>query len=112
MPIADDGPESKSARTHTRILDAAASILSRKGHASTQLSEVAELAELQAPAIYYYFPDQLDLRTARMPTLTALIWASKWWTSEAGPLDTVVRTAQIMVRGGLRGETATQPLDV
>ncbi len=46
---------SKSARTRERILDAAAHVLSRKGYAGTRLAEVAEVAEIQAPAIYYYF---------------------------------------------------------
>jgi AcrR family transcriptional regulator len=47
--------DSKSARTRSRILDAAAHVLSSKGFAGTRLSDVAEHAELQAPAIYYYF---------------------------------------------------------
>jgi AcrR family transcriptional regulator len=55
------GPDSKSVRTRQRILDAAAHVLSRKGYAGTRLSEVAERAELQAPAIYYYFPSRDDL---------------------------------------------------
>src|SRR6266545_1887610 len=54
-------PESKSARTRTRILDAAAHVLSVKGYAGMRLSDVAEYAELQAPAIYYYFPSREDL---------------------------------------------------
>jgi AcrR family transcriptional regulator len=32
-----------------------------KGYAGTRLSDVAEYAELQAPAIYYYFPSRDDL---------------------------------------------------
>jgi TetR/AcrR family transcriptional regulator, cholesterol catabolism regulator len=56
----DDGV-SKSARTRSRILDAAAHVLSVKGYAGTRLSDVAEYAELQAPAIYYYFPSRDDL---------------------------------------------------
>jgi AcrR family transcriptional regulator len=52
---------SKSARTRRRILDAAAHVLSVKGYAGTRLSDVAEYAELQAPAIYYYFPSRDDL---------------------------------------------------
>lgn len=52
---------SKSARTRRRILDAAAHVLSQKGYAGTRLSDVAEYAELQAPAIYYYFPSREDL---------------------------------------------------
>src|ERR1700756_1226895 len=53
--------EPKSARTRARILDAAAHVLSIKGYAGTRLSDVAEYAELQAPAIYYYFPSREDL---------------------------------------------------
>jgi TetR/AcrR family transcriptional regulator, cholesterol catabolism regulator len=52
---------SKSTRTRCRILNAAAHILSVKGYAGTRLSDVAEYAELQAPAIYYYFASRDDL---------------------------------------------------
>src|ERR1700686_1953648 len=52
---------SKSARTRCRILNAAAHILSVKGYAGTRLSDVAEYAEIQAPAIYYYFASRDDL---------------------------------------------------
>src|ERR1700741_4321705 len=52
---------SKSARTRSRILDAAAHVLSVKGYAGTRLSDVADYAELQAPAIYYYFASREDL---------------------------------------------------
>jgi TetR/AcrR family transcriptional regulator, cholesterol catabolism regulator len=51
----------KSARTRSRILNAAAHVLSVKGYAGTRLSDVAEYAELRAPAIYYYFPSREDL---------------------------------------------------
>jgi TetR/AcrR family transcriptional regulator, cholesterol catabolism regulator len=53
--------DSKSARTRVRILDAAAQVLSSKGFAGTRLSDVAEVAELQAPAIYYYFGSREEL---------------------------------------------------
>ena len=56
-----DEAGSKSARTRERILDAAAHVLSRKGYAGTRLSDVADQAEIQAPAIYYYFPSRDDL---------------------------------------------------
>lgn len=56
-----DHSESKYARTRARILDAAAHVLSTKGYAGTRLSDVAEYAEIQAPAIYYYFPSRDDL---------------------------------------------------
>lgn len=50
-----DGSDSKSQRTRARILDAAAHVLSVRGFAGTRLTDVAEYAQLQAPAIYYYF---------------------------------------------------------
>jgi TetR/AcrR family transcriptional regulator, cholesterol catabolism regulator len=53
--------DSKSARTRARILDAAAKVLSSKGFAGTRLSDVAEFADVQAPAIYYYFVSREDL---------------------------------------------------
>ena len=56
-----DDALSKSARTRSRILNAAAHVLSVKGYAGTRLSDVAEYAELQAPAIYYYFASRDDL---------------------------------------------------
>jgi TetR/AcrR family transcriptional regulator, cholesterol catabolism regulator len=58
---ASDDAVSKSARTRSRILNAAAHILSVKGYAGTRLSDVAEYAEIQAPAIYYYFASRDDL---------------------------------------------------
>lgn len=56
-----ENSDSKSARTRARILDAAAHVLSIKGYAGTRLSDVAAYAEIQAPAIYYYFPSRDDL---------------------------------------------------
>lgn len=53
--------DKKSARTRMRILDAAAEVLSAKGYAGMRLSDVAKVADLQAPAIYYYFPSRDDL---------------------------------------------------
>jgi TetR/AcrR family transcriptional regulator, cholesterol catabolism regulator len=57
-------PESsspKSSRTRERLLDAAAQVLARKGFAGTRLSDIAEQAAVQAPAIYYYYPSREDL---------------------------------------------------
>lgn len=51
----------KSARTRARVLDAAAKVLSVKGYAGMRLGDVAEVAEIQAPAIYYYFSSREDL---------------------------------------------------
>lgn len=60
-PDETDGDGTKSARTRQRILDAAAHVLSRQGYAGTRLTDVAEAAGIQAPAIYYYFPSREDL---------------------------------------------------
>jgi len=53
--------DSKSALTRRRILDAAAHVLSVKGYGGLRLTDVAAEAEIQAPAIYYYFPGREDL---------------------------------------------------
>ncbi|MCU1669236.1 MAG: regulatory protein TetR [Blastococcus sp.] len=53
--------ETKAARTRERLLDAAAQVLSRKGFAGTRLSEIAEVAGVQAPAIYYYYASREEL---------------------------------------------------
>lgn len=53
--------DTKSARTRERILESAASVLSQKGFAGTRLTDVADHAQLQAPAIYYYFKSREEL---------------------------------------------------
>jgi TetR/AcrR family transcriptional regulator, cholesterol catabolism regulator len=50
-----DSEPAKSSATRERILAAAAKILSRKGYSETRLTDIAEIAELRAPAVYYYF---------------------------------------------------------
>lgn len=57
----DAADPTKSQRTRARILDATARVLSEKGYAGTRLTDVAEHAELQAPAIYYYFSSRDEL---------------------------------------------------
>lgn len=61
IPASAEGAESKSAQTRRRILDAAAHVLSANGYAGLRLTDVAAHAELQAPAIYYYYPSRDDL---------------------------------------------------
>lgn len=69
MPKQDSAPpndpvrteQSKSARTRERILDAAARVLNQNGYAGTRLSDIAELAHVQAPALYYYFASREEL---------------------------------------------------
>jgi AcrR family transcriptional regulator len=51
----------KSSATRDRILAAAAKILSRKGYSETRLTDIADVAELRAPAVYYYFDSREDL---------------------------------------------------
>jgi TetR/AcrR family transcriptional regulator, cholesterol catabolism regulator len=53
--------ESKSVLTRSRILDAAARVLSEHGYAGLRLTDVAAAAELQAPAIYYYYSSRDEL---------------------------------------------------
>ncbi|MFE3000243.1 TetR/AcrR family transcriptional regulator [Nocardia sp. NPDC059246] len=192
--------ESKAAKTRRRILDAAAHVLSVKGYSGTRLSDVAEYAEIQAPAIYYYFPSRedlieevmwsgiaemvkhlqsvldevpsdvspldrimiaidahlrheldlsdyatasirntgqipehvrarqlaeeanygaiwrklikdaaaegqvrgdLDLHVTQMLIMGSLNWAAEWWTPRRGSLETVIRTAQSLIRNGI-----------
>jgi AcrR family transcriptional regulator len=57
----DDIPESKSALTRARISDAAARVLSATGYAGLRLTDVAAEAEIQAPAIYYYYASRDEL---------------------------------------------------
>lgn len=53
--------ERKSDRTRRRLLDAAAYVLNRKGYAGARLTEIAQLADLQVPAVYYYFGSREEL---------------------------------------------------
>ena len=52
--------------TRERILAAAATALSTRGYPSTHLTDIARLAGLQPPAVYYYFSSREDLITAVM----------------------------------------------
>lgn len=70
-PITPAEPDTKSARTKTRILDAAAKVLSTKGYSGMRLADVADVADLQAPAIYYYFSSREELIEEVMWTGTA-----------------------------------------
>jgi TetR/AcrR family transcriptional regulator, cholesterol catabolism regulator len=56
-----DVAPSKSELTRGRILNAAAFVLNRNGYAGTRLSDIAAVAQLQAPAIYYHFPSRDEL---------------------------------------------------
>ncbi|MFJ6263327.1 TetR/AcrR family transcriptional regulator [Rhodococcus erythropolis] len=67
VAMSTDGPGTpssavlKSARTRTRIMDATAKVLSHKGYAETRLTDIAIEADIQAPAIYYYYSSRQKL---------------------------------------------------
>ncbi len=54
-------PAPRPAPTRERILDAAAVVLNRNGYAGTRLLDIATIAGLQAPAIYYHFASRDEL---------------------------------------------------
>ena len=104
---------SKSARTRERILDAAAHVLSRKGYAGTRLSDVADQAEIQAPAIYYYFPSRDDLieevmwtGIARMREHMSRVLAAM--PSGTDPLARIDAAVEALVAFGAAGEDAAR----
>lgn len=51
----------KAVRTKARILEAAAIVLKDRGYASCRLSDIAAVADIQAPALYYYFKSREEL---------------------------------------------------
>ncbi|MFL6024130.1 MAG: TetR/AcrR family transcriptional regulator [Marmoricola sp.] len=52
--------------TRDRLLHAAAVVLSRRGYTEARLGEIAAVADLKAPAIYYHFTGRDDLITAAL----------------------------------------------
>ncbi|MDT5387709.1 MAG: hypothetical protein QOE04_1350 [Mycobacterium sp.] len=93
LSVGEGEPDSKSALTRRRILDAAAHVLSVKGYSGLRLTDVANEAELQAPAIYYYFPGREDL-------VEEVMWAGIAEMREhlLGVLDTMPAKASAMDR--------------
>lgn len=96
-------PDTKSARTKTRILDAAAKVLSTKGYSGMRLADVAEVAELQAPAIYYYFSSREDLIEEVMWAGTAhmrehLVEVLAGVPAGSGPLDRLLIAVEAHLR--------------
>jgi len=53
--------QNRSNATRDRILAAAAIVLTRKGYAGARLVDIAEVADLRAPAVYYYFESRDEL---------------------------------------------------
>jgi AcrR family transcriptional regulator len=102
-----DESESKSARTRERILDAAAVVLNRNGYAGTRLSDIAGLAGLATPAIYYYFPSrdeviqevvQVGLRRTMAHVRASLDEAAP----DAGPMERILTAVQAHLEVVLR----------
>ena len=95
----------KYARTRARILDAAAYVLSRQGYAGTRLSDVAERADIQTPAIYYYFASRDDLIEEVMACGLADMRAHLNSTLDALPPDTAaIDRILVAVEAHLRHE--------
>src|SRR3982074_1894105 len=97
------GEATKSGRTRQRILDATAHVLSIKGYSGTRLSDIAEHAQVQAPAIYYYFPSREDVieevmwaGIARMRSHVRDVLAGL--APEAGSLDRIEAAVEAHLR--------------
>jgi TetR/AcrR family transcriptional regulator, cholesterol catabolism regulator len=95
---------SKSARTRERLLDAAAGVLSRKGFAGTRLSDIAEQAHVQAPAIYYYYSSREDLIEEVMFVGASAMRTHLRDTLAAMPDASAVRRVEAAVEAHLRHE--------
>src|ERR1700757_4610421 len=102
----DEIAESKSALTRARILDAAAHVLSAKGYAGLRLTDVAAEAEIQAPAIYYYYASRDEL-------IEEVMWAGiadmrehvagalRELPADTPPLDRLLAAAEAHLRHAL-----------
>ncbi len=96
----------KAQRTRKRILDAAASVLSSNGYAGFRLVDVAALAELQTPTIYYHYPSRDDLIEEVMwvgiadmrEHVVAVLGAAD---GEAAPLDRLLLAVEAHLRHAL-----------
>jgi AcrR family transcriptional regulator len=98
---------SKSARTRERLLDAAAAVLARKGFSGTRLSDIAELAQLQTPAIYYYYPSREQLIEEVMYTGAAamhqyLVAALDALPADSTPSDRIAAAIEAHLRNELQ----------
>lgn len=94
-PSPNVGTDSKSVLTRQRLLDATAHVLSVRGYAGTRLSEIAREADVQAPAIYYYFSSRDEL-------IEEVMWAGIHLTIKhvSGALASLSSTASPMERIG------------
>jgi TetR/AcrR family transcriptional regulator, cholesterol catabolism regulator len=98
--------ESKSALTRARILDAAARVLSANGYAGLRLTDVADEAQIQAPAIYYYYASRDELIEEVMWAGIAdmrehVVAALNELADDAPPLDRLLAAAEAHLRHAL-----------
>jgi AcrR family transcriptional regulator len=96
----------KSEWTRTRILDAAAFVLSIRGFAGTRLTDIADRADIPSSAIYYHFPsrDELieevmyrgisDMRRLMQQTLDTL-------PDDTAPMDRIMAAVEAHLRNEL-----------
>lgn len=71
---------------------AAAIVLSKRGYSEARLQEIAEVAELKAPAIYYHFDSRDALITAALRDGQALVREHVLQSLERLPVDADPRT--------------------
>jgi TetR/AcrR family transcriptional regulator, cholesterol catabolism regulator len=98
--------ESKSALTRARILDAAARVLSANGYAGLRLTDVADEAQIQAPAIYYYYASRDELIEEVMWAGIAdmrehVVAALNELADDTPPLDRLLAAAEAHLRHAL-----------
>lgn len=106
-------PSAKSGRTRQRIIDAAAEIMASRGYASAQLADIAALADVQSPSIYYYFGSREELmaeviwvgmRDVRREVSAALGALPE----DADPIDSIVAASAAHLRRVLTSSTYTR----
>ena len=64
QPISDVPPQERDPQTRTRLLESAVQIFERKGYASASVREVAEMAGVTKPTLYYHFGSKEGLLVA------------------------------------------------
>lgn len=97
--------DSKSSRTRRRLLGAAARVLALRGYSGTRLSDIAEEANVQAPAIYYYYDSREDLIEEVMHVGAAAMHAHLREAMDELPQDTPPsRRISAAVEAHLRNE--------
>lgn len=100
---AERSATAKSEATRARVIDAGARVLAREGYSGTRLTDVAREAEIQAPAIYYYFSSREDLievvaETGAQLLLEHVTAALDALAPDLGPLERLDAVAEAHIR--------------